>query len=167
MSNLTPEQKRDVLYSGGLQEKVVLAGREVALGELPLREFPKLFQAMEADLHEAAEIYRKYIGRPKGFIRRSVDKVRSLFGLVESTQTAIGLMRNLVEGLTKSDVAVVQMCARGRNDLTDAEVEALVLAAPRSEVQKAIHVALELNGIDTKKFMAARGSVPSVAARGI
>jgi len=167
MANLTPEQKRTVFYEGGLRETVTLAGHTLVLGELALRDKYKIFECMEGDLAQVERTWHEYIGsRARGVIGWLVRTFRDVIGLEEKRAYAIGAMKRYIDGLTDNDVRLIQICAAGRNQATPEQVKEIVLSAPTSEVQPAIQKALEINGIDLKKFMAAQPpTTPADAAR--
>lgn len=163
---LTPEQKSEILYRGGLSAKVVLAGHEITLGELASRDRYKIFECFERDIAAAQKSYRDYVRSDSpGIFRALMSLVRSVLGIRDPGSSAVSIVRKYVEDLTDSDVDLIQMCAYGRNKIPYLQIRKLVLDAPPSEVQAAVKKALEINGIDVKKFMAAREiAIPPTAA---
>jgi hypothetical protein len=163
----TSEQKRAIFYTGGLSQAVTLSGRKVTLGELSMRDRYKIFECMEGDLIETEKAWVSYIGVvPRGLIGFVKQIMHKVIGLPEKRNFAISTMKKYIEGLTENDIRLIQLCAAGRNGKDGAfEIRDIVMSSPSSEVQEAIRVALELNGIDTKKYLAARRmAVPTDAA---
>lgn len=167
-NEFTPEQKRDIFYHGGLRETVTLAGHEIVLGELAQKDRFKIFECFERDIIASHKAYREYVKEAAPNIFKALFYfVIGLFGIERKQTSAVGVMKKFVEGLTESDIVLIQVCASGRNgELTDKQVRDIVMDSPPSEVQVAIRKALEINGIDVKKFQAARqATVPTVTAK--
>lgn len=163
---LTPEEKRDVFYCGGRRAVVRLAGRDIVLGELAHKDRYKIFECFERDIASLQKSYKEYVLAVKPSIFKVIAAFfRTLFGIEKKIKPAVSVMKKFVEGLTENDVILIQVCAEGRNEMTSKQIREIVMSSPPSEVQVAIQKALELNGIDTKKFLAARKmTVPSDAA---
>jgi hypothetical protein len=167
LEDLTPEEKRDIFYHGGLRAKVELAGETIILGEVALKDKNKIFMCFESDIRDLQRTYKEYVrGNHSGILGVIASFFRTIFGMREKVAPAISIMKEFVSGMTANDVKLIQICAEGHNERTTEEIGELVMNAPGSQVQVAIRHALRINGIDTKKFMAARKSlIPTDAAR--
>lgn len=166
---MTPAQKRDVLYLGGLREKVTLAGLELELGELALKDRPAMFRLMERDLKLTQSAWRKWVGLDRAAsIPLIGGLIRSAFGLNAKKDTAIATMSNLVKGLTQSDVELILLCSVPFNPhLSPKQIRDAVMDSPNSVVQDIIRKVLDMNGVDIKKLTAARETpIPAQAAPG-
>lgn len=161
---LTPDEKKTVFYEGGRRKRVKLRGIEIVIGELPVKDLPKLFGCIEADAAELERAYMQYVRpRSKGFF------LLRLFGLGKPQEKpAVSYLKNLVAGITKNDFRLVSMSALPFNEgMTDATFRTLFFEAPNSEVQDAIRAALEVNGIDLKNLQAIRGKAPVALVAGM
>jgi len=167
LEDFTPEEKKDVFYHGGLRAKVDLAGELIILGEVALKDKNKIFMCFENDIRDLQRTYKEYVRSDhSGIFGVLASFLRTIFGMREKVAPAISVMKTFVEGMTANDVKLIQICAEGHNDRTAEEIGELVMNSPGSQVQVAIRYALRINGIDTKKFTAARKSlIPTAAAR--
>lgn len=164
---MTPAQKRTVVYHGGLREKVTLAGLEIVLGELALRDRPAMFALMERDLKLTQKAWRSWIGLDRAASIPLIGPlVRSAFNIQERKNSAISTMSGLVKGLTESDVELILLCSVPFNPhLTSRQIKDAVLDSANTEVQEVIRKILDMNGIDLKKLTAARENpIPTRAA---
>lgn len=164
---LTPEQRREVFYTGGLKAVVEVAGQKLVLGELALKDRGKIFQCFEDDINDMQKTVREYTkSQSPGLLGALFSFFKTLLGIPKKEKPAISIFKQFIEGLTANDVKLIMLCAEGRNNMKPAEIRSLIMNAPASEVQEAIKQALEINGIDTKKLMAERERViPSSSAR--
>jgi len=166
---VTPAQKRDVTYLGGLSEKVTLAGLDIELGELALKHRPEMFRLMERDLNLTQSAWRKWVGLDRAAsIPLIGGLIRSAFGLNAKKDTAVAMMSRLVKGLTDSDVELILLCSVPFNPhLTPKQIRDAIMESPNSAVQDAIRKILDMNGVDIKKLTAAREMpIPAPAAQG-
>jgi hypothetical protein len=160
---LTPDEKKTVFYEGGRRKRVKLRGTEIVIGELPVKDLPKLFGCIEADAAELERAYMQYV-RPK-----SKGFFKSLFGLGKPQEKpAVSYLKNLVAGITKNDFRLVAMSVLPFNEgMTEASFRTMFFEAPNSEIQDAIRAALEVNGIDLKNLKAIRGAAPVALVAGM
>lgn len=168
------ERDQQIIEEGGRREVITLAGVKLKVGELSMKDRPKIFSIMEGDVLAYEKAYRRYMGRKEpGLVGAFKELIYALLGVKKK---ALGVMGQLMYGLTKNDLQLVELCTLPFTPgLSRRRVRKLFLNATHSEVQAAVKVILDINHFEVaalKKMMAAweeqkNPSAPTAAAQNL
>jgi hypothetical protein len=144
---MTNENAMQIITEGGLRDKIKLAGQELVVGELKLKDRPRLFAAIEGEMLA----YYRTAGRAERI--NTPGLLAALWGFIFGHRRARfeAQMERIMNDVTEHDIQIIGLCTGPFNDgLTKRRLRELVLESHPSEIRDAIKKVFDVNHIQEK-----------------